>query len=89
MKLKEVSYEDGVKYNPAEFKSCTRPPQRETFFCDMHMMSFEKLQNKYENPIEGTFYARVKRKAKNMIKSIVYKVYLCVMCVGGGKKRVM
>lgn len=86
MKLKEVSYEDGVKYNPAEFKSCTRPPQRETFFCDMHKMSFEELKNKYENPIEGAFYERVKRKAKNMIKSIVYKVVDMRYVCGGGKK---
>ena len=85
-KLKEVSYEDGVKYNPAEFKSCTRPPQRETFFCDMHKMSFEELKNKYENPIEGAFYERVKRKAKNMIKSIVYKVVDMRYVCGGGKK---
>lgn len=34
MKLKEVSYEAGVKGNPAEFRSCARPPQRDTFFSD-------------------------------------------------------
>lgn len=32
MKLKEVSYEDGVRENPAEYKSCHRPSQRDTFF---------------------------------------------------------
>lgn len=32
MKLKEVTYEAGVKGNPAEYKSCARPSQRDTFF---------------------------------------------------------
>ena len=31
MKLKEVTYEAGVKGNPAEYKSCARPSQRDTF----------------------------------------------------------
>lgn len=31
LKLKEVAYEDGVKSNPAEYKSCCRPSQRDTF----------------------------------------------------------
>lgn len=31
LKLKEVAYEDGVRSNPAEYKSCRRPSQRDTF----------------------------------------------------------
>lgn len=31
MKLKEVTYEAGVKGNPAEYKSCERPSRRDTF----------------------------------------------------------
>ena len=47
MKLKEVTYEAGVKGNPAEYKSCIRPSQRDTFFDDMYTMSFEELEEKY------------------------------------------
>ena len=69
LKLKEVAYEDGVKSNPAEYKSCCRPSQRDTFFEDMDAMEFEELEKKYASPIKVTFKSRVKRKIKNTIKS--------------------
>lgn len=78
LKLKEVSYEAGVRSNPAEYKSCIRPPQRESFFDDMHGMSFEKLEKKYAETIKVPFKNRVKRKVKNMIKVTLRKL-------GGGR----
>lgn len=69
LKLKEVTYEEGVRCNPAEYKSCSRPPQRDTFFKDMDVMEFEELEKKYASPIKVTFKSRVKRKVKNTIKS--------------------
>lgn len=71
MKLKEVSYEDGVRGNPAEYKSCARPMQRNTFFDDMQSMSFEELKQKYAAPIKLSFITRVKRKAKKAIKKVL------------------
>lgn len=71
MKLKEVSYEDGVRGNPAEYRSCARPMQRDTFFDDMHRMSFDELEKKYAAPIKVSFVTRVKRKIKKTIKSIL------------------
>ena len=71
MKLKEVSYEDGVRGNPAEHKSCARPMQRNTFFDDMQSMSFEELKQKYVAPIKLSFITRVKRKAKKAIKKVL------------------
>ena len=68
LRLKEVSYEDGVRSNPAEYRSCHRPPWRDIFFDDMHCMSFEELEKKYAAPIKVTFKSRVKRKIKNTIK---------------------
>lgn len=44
---KEVSYEDGVKQNPSEYKSSERPSDRQQFFEDMKKMSFDELYNKY------------------------------------------
>ena len=79
LKLKEVAYEEGVRSNPAEYKSCCRPPQRDTFFKDMDTMEFEELEKKYISPIKATFKSRVKRKIKNTIK-------LALRLVGGGQR---
>lgn len=79
MRLKEVSYEDGVKCNPAEYKSCVRPSQRDTFFDDMHIMSFEELEGKYAAPIKYSLKIRVKRKVKKAIKRML-------RVIGGGRE---
>ena len=71
MKLKEVTYEAGVKGNPAEYKSCVRPSQRDTFFDDMHTMSFEELEGKYAPPIKYSLKTRAKRKTKKIMKSML------------------
>lgn len=68
LKLKEVAYEDGVRCNPAEYKSCRRPRERDVFFKDMKVMKFEELGKKYASPIKITFKNRAKRKIKNTIK---------------------
>lgn len=74
LKLKEVSYEAGIKENPAEFKSCVRPSERDAFFDDMNSMTFETLGKKYASPVEITLKRRIKSKIKKLIKK----------CVGGG-----
>ena len=71
MKFKEVSYEDGVRANPAEYKSCARPLQRETFFEDMQIMGFEELEKKYIVPIKLSLKNKIKRKIKNAIKYVL------------------
>lgn len=81
LKLKEVAYEDGVRSNPAEYKSCCRPSQRDTFFKDMGVMKFEELEKKYASPIKVTFKSRVKRKIKNTIKS-------ALIVIGGGAESI-
>ena len=71
MKLKEVSYKDGVRGNPAEYKSCARPMQRNTFFDDMQNMSFEELKQKYTAPIKVSLITKVKRKVNIAIKKLL------------------
>lgn len=71
LKLKEVSYEDGVRSNPAEYRSCCKPPQRDIFFDDMRAMEFGELEKKYVAPIKVAFISRVKRKIKNTVKSVL------------------
>lgn len=79
MKMKEVSYEDGVKGNPAEYRSCARPSERDKFFEDMRTMSFEELKEKYAVPIHYSLKTRVKRKIKAAIRKILRGI-------GGGQK---
>lgn len=79
LKLKEVTYEAGVKENSAEYKSCSRPPQRDTFFVDMGVMKFEELEKKYASPIKVSFKSRVKRRIINTIKS-------ALEAIGGGSR---
>lgn len=71
MKMKEVSYEDGVKGNPAEYRSCARPSERDKFFEDMRTMSFEELKEKYAVPVRYSLKTRVKRKIKAAIRKIL------------------
>lgn len=47
MFYKSVSYEDGVRYNKSEYKSVSKPPERDLFFNDMRIMNFNQLSNKY------------------------------------------
>lgn len=71
MKFKEVSYKESVKNNPAEFRSCTRPKQREIFYDDMYRMSFENLKKKYAVPVKIGLKNKVTRKIKNTIKKLL------------------
>ena len=68
--VKEVSYEEGVKDNPAEFKSCIRPMQRDIFFSDMQKMKFVELEEKYANPIRRSYKTRIKRKLKTLLNAM-------------------
>lgn len=63
---KEVSYEDGVKENPVEYKSVERPSERDTFFDNMNKMPFEKLKNKY---IKEPFWKKIGRKVTFIIRN--------------------
>ena len=66
---KEVSYEDGVRRNRAEYSSVKRPAERNYFFDDMAAMNFEELKNKYAMPTPIS----LKRKIKKSIKSVILK----------------
>jgi len=46
-RVKEVSFDNGLKYNPAMVKSCTRPKERDCFFSELENKSFGKVLNKY------------------------------------------
>lgn len=67
MKVKEVSYEVGVRKNSAEYESCMRPAERETFFYDMDHMEFELLKRKYTVSESTIRKIRMRKMIKKMI----------------------
>lgn len=64
---KEVSYDEAVKGNPAEFSSVARPLERNTFFSDMRGLDFHGLEKKYAAPIKQPLFRRVKRKIASLL----------------------
>ena len=65
---KEVSYEEGVKGNPSEYKSVARSQQRDTFFEDLDKLSFEEIAKKYAADRKVPFKRRVVNKIKRKFK---------------------
>lgn len=68
---KEVSYEKGIRFNPAEYCSPIRPEQRNIFFDDLAHIPFSEMEKKYasENIVPRTL--RIKRKLRKIIAKIV------------------
>lgn len=71
LKIKEVSYEDGVRCNSAEYRPVMRPPQRDAFFTDMNSLSFEKMMKKYASPAKIPFKSRLKGRIKSALAMAV------------------
>lgn len=71
LKWKEVSYQDGIKSNPSEYASVTRPSQRDSFFTDLDKFSFSKMEKKYAPDIKISLLRKVIRKTKSTIKKIL------------------
>ena len=70
LKFIEVNYDNAVKKNSAEYKSVDRPSERDVFFADMNIMSFDELSKKY------TKKNRYKRAVKQLlIKTGLWKIY--------------
>lgn len=67
LKWKEVTYEEGVKGNPAEYSSVLRPQQRDTFFEDLGKMAFPELKKKY---LGEPLWKHTGRKIKRIIKQM-------------------
>lgn len=68
LKWKEVSYEEGIKDNPSEYSSVPRPSQRDTFFEDLETLTFEEMEKKYADDVKISFFKKIFRKAKYIIK---------------------
>lgn len=67
--FREVSYDDGVRDNKAEYSSADRPEERNYFFDDLNVNSFEDMIMRYGTPTP----IPLKRKIKNKIMEIILK----------------
>lgn len=67
---KKVTYEEGIRCNPAENRSAAKPLERTYFFSDMNKMSFEELRKKYVIIPSPSIKKRIKKIAKNILGKI-------------------
>ena len=66
--LKEITYEQAVLDNPAEYESASRPVARNKFYKDMCTMRFSKLADKY---LEANLYWKIMGKANKVIHKLI------------------
>lgn len=71
LRWKEVSYEDGVRWNPAEYASVPRPALRDSFFEDLDRLPFPEMIRKYAYVPKTPLLVRVKRKLKRILKRLL------------------
>lgn len=67
MIIQKVTYEDGVRQNPADYSSVVRPMERDCFFADMNTLPFDKLKEKYGTPRPIPLMRRIKKTIKQML----------------------
>lgn len=72
LKIKEVSYDAAIRWNPAEYKSCEKPLCRNAFFEDMNAVGFEDLQTKYKKNNNVALNEKIKCNIKRIIKRVLH-----------------
>lgn len=71
LKWKEVSYEEGVRCNPSEYRSPVRPELRDNFFEDLDCMSFAEMSKKYATVRKLPKIILVKKFIKHLLARIL------------------
>ena len=71
LRWKEVSYEDGIRCNTAEYASVPRPALRDSFFEDLDRLPFPEMIKKYARVTKTPILVRVKRKLKRILKRLL------------------
>lgn len=69
-----VDFDKGIEGNPSYSKSVQRPPERDSFFDDMNLLTFDKLSKKYVSDSLKTKLKRAVKKsfAWKLVRKIVY-----------------
>lgn len=65
---KEITYEQAILDNPAEFESVKMPIARIHFYDDLKLMSFNKFVKKY---LETTMYWKIRGKIKRKLRRLI------------------
>lgn len=71
LEWKEVRYEDAVRYNPSEYRSFSRPVEREAFFHDLNQLSFAEMEKKYAADPRISLPRKVFRKVKSIANRLL------------------
>lgn len=64
MKIKKISYNEAVKYNPVQYESVKTVPLRESLFSDISKKNMKQLSDKY-------IFTDPKSKLKNSSTALV------------------
>ena len=64
---REISYEQGIIGNKAEYQSAIRPQERDMFYKDMNSLSFEDLSERYAVPTKISVMNKMKRIVKRIV----------------------
>jgi len=67
VKWKEITYDDAVFYNPADYESVPRPKGRDRFYIDVRNMTMEQLAKEY---LEVPLWKKIGRKLKKALKNV-------------------
>lgn len=68
--LKQINFDDAIKFNPSYYKSAQKPVERDIFYTDINTMNFEQIQKKYCKPTKRKLITRIKRFIKRIIKKL-------------------
>lgn len=67
---KRVSYEDGVRSNPAEYHAAQRPVERSAFYEDLKKESFQRMIEKYCKPEKLPIKVRIRMLLRTIVQII-------------------
>ena len=68
IEYKEVSYEDAVRSNSAEYSSVVRPKERDFFFADLETLPFTDMERKYAADAKTSTRKKILRHVKRVVK---------------------
>lgn len=73
--VQEVQYSDGVRFNPMEYSSISRPNARDMFYSDMDRLTYDKCFRKYAMDIRSVMSRFYNALSIILMQNILGKSY--------------
>ena len=67
LEWKEISYDDGVRYNSCEYSSVRRPKERDDFLKDLDNKSIGDMEKEYFDKCKISLYKKIIIKVINIL----------------------